>query len=195
MTGTITRGKSLGKSVDVQLDLTERELYQINQSELESNPNLIQNQTLKQYYLKNGVHIMFLGVFCFPFVLLASFFISIYFCLLTWQNIFNHVFDGPLLQRVLICPLMIIFFPLILPGTSLSVAIFAAFVQISWNFDDWKDELNSFEKGFFGWFCYKISLDECSPYDVIEINETVETFNNSSSIVLQPMVSDQVIEI
>lgn len=86
---------------------------------------------------------MFLGVFCFPFVLLASFFISIYFCLLTWQNIFNHVFDGPLLQRVLICPLMIIFFPLILPGTSLSVAIFAAFVQIRFVLFVFYNNLNS----------------------------------------------------
>ena len=48
----------------------------------------------------------------------------------------------------------------------------------SWSFDVWKDEMNSFEKGFYGWACSVMSMEDCSPYQVIELDEQQVVGNN-----------------
>ena len=38
--------------------------------------------------------------------------------------------------------------------------------QVSWRGDLWRKELADPEKGFYGWFCNRLKLPDCSPYQV-----------------------------
>ena len=178
MTGTITRGKKRGQAVDVELDLTDHELTQLSMSQegISSNENVSHEDDLKQAAcscgISAGLHIVLFGIICFPFVLIGAILVSLYFGLLTWQNIFSHFYDErTLCHRILICPLLVIFFPLLIIFMSISIAVYAAFVQISWTYDDWKTEIASFEKGFYGWLCSWLSLESCSPYSVVMLTD------------------------
>jgi len=182
MKGTITRGKKVGDTIDVKLDLTDRELHQIT-SQFDSH-DLNRSEYLgdgvdRISMKKNGVHIMFFGILLMPFVLLASLFVCMYFCMLTWYNIFSYYHDDlTMWHRALVCPLLIIALPFIVLITATPVAVYAAFAQVCWSFDVWKDEMNSFEKGFYGWACSVMSMEDCSPYQVIELDEQQVVGNN-----------------
>ena len=39
-------------------------------------------------------------------------------------------------------------------------------MQVSWRGDLWRKELTDPEKGFYGWFCNRLNLPDCSPYQV-----------------------------
>lgn len=41
-----------------------------------------------------------------------------------------------------------------------------------WFLPNWKDEVSSLEKGFYGWLCTKLNLEDCSPYLVVELVDT-----------------------
>ena len=176
MTGTITRGKKRGQSVDVELDLTEQELTQLSIPHERSQSHAIQMPNQENIQTKSGcicslnagLHIIFFGIILMPFVLVGAILVSLYFGLLTWYNIFSYFYDErSMCHRILLCPLLVIFFPVLITVISIFLALYAALVQISWTYDDWKTEIGSFEKGFYGWLCSWLSLESCSPYSVV----------------------------
>nr|XP_039263765.1 transmembrane protein 169-like [Styela clava] len=190
MTGTITRGKKKGQVVDVRLDLTERELLEISSAHEQSHnsvpdsPDSMPSSLPERKDsdcgcgLQEGPHIILLSILAFPFILIASMFASFYFGALTWQNIFNHFYDERTIwHRIFICPLLVIAFPLIIVFLTLGISIYAAFVQLRWSFTNWKDEVGSLEKGFCGWLCGILNLEDCSPYTVVELFDTSDTEN------------------
>nr|CAB3267051.1 transmembrane protein 169-like [Phallusia mammillata] len=182
MTGTITRGKKRGQSVDVELDLTDHEIMQMTMSRerlTSSNSTPARhasyhtNDEPAKSCCNSGPHVIILGLICFPFVLIGSLLISFYFGTLTWHNIFNHFYEErTICHRITLCPLLVLLFPILIFVFTIPIAIYAAFIQISWCFDDWKAEVVSFEKGFYGWLCSKLSLEFCSPYTVVTLTES-----------------------
>lgn len=176
MTGTITRGKKRGQSVDIELDLTEHELTQLsnNLNEVRSSDSNVtdcdgeENTSHSCCSVKTGLHIIFLGILCFPFVFLAAILVCFYFGLLTWHNVFSYFYDEKTLaHRIFICPLLILIFPIFIILTAFCISIYAAAIQISWSYENWKNEIGSFEKGFYGWLCSWLSIESCSPYSVV----------------------------
>lgn len=194
MTGTITRGKKKGHVVDVQLDLTDRELMELSTAHEQSHQSVpdspdsmpssgFEPKTSKcGCGLQDGPHVLLLSILSFPFIFIASLFASFYFGALTWQNVFNHFYDERTIwHRIFICPLLVLAFPLIIVLFTLGIAIYAAFVQLRWSFLVWKDEVGSLEKGFYGWLCDKLNLEDCSPYTVVELFDTSDAENGVQS--------------
>lgn len=182
MTGTVTRGKRRGEVVDVQLDLTTRELLEISQVEESipsptvSTPGSLPSSGLQpkssacKCGIEAGPHILLLSIIAFPCIFIASILVSFYFGALTWQNIFSHFYDERTIwHRIFICPILVLTFPLFILIFTLGIALYAAFIQLRWSFPDWKIEVTSLEKGFYGWLCGAMGMEDCSPYTVIEL--------------------------
>lgn len=126
---------------------------------------------------------------------------SFYFGALTWQNLFSHFYDERTIwHRIFICPILVLTFPFFILIFTLGIALYAAFIQLRygcgygtinsykqrcvycrWSFPDWKIEVSSLEKGFYGWLCGAIKFEDCSPYTVIELfgNEDSEQRHQS----------------
>lgn len=128
--------------------------------------------------LMKGPHITFLSILFIPCALISSLCVSFYYGAWTWYNLYIYFSEEKTVwHKVSICPLLILTFPFTVGLTSLFVAIFAAFIQLSWYFRSWKAEILDFDKGFYGWLCDKIGLSQCSPYDMIPLNDDSELEN------------------
>ena len=203
MTGTITRGKKRGQSVDIELDLTEHELTQLsndcNEVRNTYGDNRNNENDEKPLYsccnLTSGLHIAFLGMFCVPFVIFAAFLVCLYFGLLTWYNIFSYYYDErTICHRIFFCPLLILIFPIFIIITAIFIAIYASVIQISWTYDDWKNEIGSFEKGFYGWLCSFLSLEACSPYSVVVLTDPDDIISSNLSDSNHASVVEETVE-
>ncbi|XP_002131717.2 transmembrane protein 169-like [Ciona intestinalis] len=180
MTGTITRGKKRGESVDVELDLTDHELMQMSLSRDHLNsPNRDARDVDEpvgdgcRCRIDAGPHIILLGILCWPFIFIGSFFVCFYFGLLTWYNIFSYFYDErTICHRITLCPLLVLFFPGLIMVFTTSISFYAAFAQLTCSFEDWRSEVGSFEKGFYGWLCSWLDIESCSPYMVITLTES-----------------------
>uniref|UniRef100_H2ZK06 Transmembrane protein 169 n=1 Tax=Ciona savignyi TaxID=51511 RepID=H2ZK06_CIOSA len=134
MTGTITRGKKRGASVDVELDLTDHELMQmtLSRDHLNSPPSVAQMDEPSsgcRCGVDSGPHIFLLGILCLPFIFIGSFCVCFYFGLLTWYNIFSYFYDEKsICYRITLCPLLVIFFPILIMLFTLGISFYAAFV-------------------------------------------------------------------
>jgi hypothetical protein len=123
----------------------------------------------------NGPHVTLMTLILLPAAFLSSLAVVFYYGAWTWYNLYIYYSEErTMCHRIFICPVLIITFPLTVGLSSIGVALFAACVQISWSFYRWKTEFLDFEKGFYGWLCYKIGLPMCSPYDVLEYTDDSE---------------------
>lgn len=128
--------------------------------------------------LRKGPHIIFLSVFYMPCALISSLCVSFYYGAWTWYNLYLYFSEEKTVwHKVTICPLLILTFPFTVGFTSLAIAIFAAFKQISWYYRSWRTEIVDFDKGFYGWLCDKMGLSQCSPYEMISLNDDAELEN------------------
>ncbi|XP_062566773.1 transmembrane protein 169-like [Saccostrea cucullata] len=126
-----------------------------------------------------GPHIALMTVLLIPVAFFPSLTVAFYYGAWTWYNLYIYYSEErTVCHKIFICPILIITFPLTVGLSSLGIALFAAFIQISWSFFRWKIEFLDFEKGFYGWLCCKIGLPMCSPYEVLEYTDDSE---------LQPM--------
>ena len=79
-------------------------------------------------------------------------------------------------------PCVLLFYPLWIIPVTIGLGVYGGFSQISWYWANWRKELTDPEKGlssfpqptlnislsgFFGWLCNKLSLPDCSPYQVV----------------------------
>jgi len=55
---------------------------------------------------------------------------------------------------------------------TLCLGVYGGITQVSWYWASWRKELGDPEKGFYGWFCNKLSLPDCSPYQVVILTTT-----------------------
>ncbi|GAA6071912.1 transmembrane protein 169 [Tachysurus ichikawai] len=174
LTGTITRGKKKGQMVDIHVTLTERELREMAKSKerLDAECEAAGGGAKRScgFGLDQGPHVVLWSVSCAPVIFLLSFITSFYYGTLTWYNVFLvYNEERTFWHKIIVCPFLIIFYPLIIMAVSLSLALYSAVVQVSWVFSEWWFSVRDLEKGFCGWACGKLGLEDCSPYSIVEL--------------------------
>lgn len=173
LTGTITRGKKKGQLVDIHLTMTEKELRDLAKSRERLDAECEAGQTSKRKCslgMAQGPHIVLWSISCVPMVFLLSFITSFYYGTLTWYNVFLvYNEERTFWHKITICPFLIIFYPVLIMPMALSLALYSAVVQVSWAFSEWWQAVRDLEKGFCGWACGKMGLEDCSPYSVVEL--------------------------
>ncbi|XP_013413871.1 transmembrane protein 169-like [Lingula anatina] len=169
VTGTIKRGPKAGQSVEVELRLSKDELQKLGHEDEES---VYGPGECTLCGLKKGIHVFLFTVIVTPFAFFGSLGLSFYLGAQTWYNIFIYFSEERTIwHKVFLCPLLILTFPLTVGLSALGIALYAALIQISWWFKSWLKEMRDLEKGFFGWFCAKVDLMECSPYEVVVLDD------------------------
>ncbi|KAK9509658.1 hypothetical protein O3M35_006922 [Rhynocoris fuscipes] len=183
MTGTIKRGKKAGQSLDVRLNISREELEIME-------ANIAAKEQLKQRACttNTGLHIILFTILCFPLAFIISAFYSFYMGTITWYNVFTYVTDEKnLIYKLFISPVLLLLYPFLIMIFTIGLGFYAAIIQISWSLSSWQKEICDWEKGFYGWFCSVIKLEECSPYEVvvltdIKVTSDQEKCNSQDSI-------------
>ncbi|BES99276.1 Transmembrane protein 169 [Nesidiocoris tenuis] len=167
MTGTIKRGKKAGQSLDVRLNISREEL-----EIMEANMAAKEQTKRAACTIHNGLHITIFTLFCFPIAFVLSGLYSFYMGTVTWYSIFTYVSEEKnLLIKILVTPLLILLYPFAIVIFTLGLGMYAAFVQISWCVFSWQKEITDWEKGFYGWLCSALKLEECAPYEVVVLTD------------------------
>ncbi|XP_030643164.1 transmembrane protein 169 [Chanos chanos] len=173
LTGTITRGKKKGQMVDIHVTLTEKELQDMARSKERLDAECEAGEGAKRscgFGCNQGPHIVLWSLSCAPVVFLLSFITSFYYGTLTWYNVFLvYNEERTFWHKITVCPCLIVFYPMLIMAVSLSLGLYAAVVQVSWTFSEWWLAVRDLEKGFCGWACGKLGLEDCSPYSIVEL--------------------------
>ncbi|XP_077071703.1 transmembrane protein 169 isoform X2 [Siphateles boraxobius] len=173
LTGTITRGKKKGQMVDIHVTLTERELREMARSKERLDAECDAREGSSRscgFGVSQGPHVVLWSLSCAPVVFVLSFITSFYYGTLTWYNIFLvYNEERTFCHKITVCPFLIIFYPVLIVPLSLSLALYSAVVQVSWAFSEWWTSVRDLEKGFCGWACGKLGLEDCSPYSIVEL--------------------------
>uniref|UniRef100_A0A3P8TBW2 Transmembrane protein 169 n=1 Tax=Amphiprion percula TaxID=161767 RepID=A0A3P8TBW2_AMPPE len=173
LTGTITRGKKKGQVVDIHVTLTEKELRDLAKSRERLDAECEAGEGGKRtcgFGVCQGPHVVLWSISCAPVIFLLSFITSFYYGTLTWYNVFLvYNEERTFWHKITICPFLIIFYPMLIMPMALSLALYSAVVQVSWAFSEWWLSVRDLEKGFCGWACGKLGLEDCSPYSIVEL--------------------------
>ncbi|XP_057191625.1 transmembrane protein 169 isoform X2 [Triplophysa rosa] len=176
LTGTITRGKKKGQMVDIHMTLTEKELQEMARSKERLDAECEDRQGSRRpcaLGISQGPHIVLWSLSCAPVVFVLSFITSFYYGTLTWYNVFLvYNEERTFCHKITICPFLIVFYPVLIVPVALSLGLYSAAVQVSWAFSEWWISVRDLEKGFCGWACGKLGLEDCSPYSVVELLES-----------------------
>ncbi|XP_065207321.1 transmembrane protein 169 [Planococcus citri] len=160
--GTIKKKKKVDR-VSVKVNISRDEL-----DILEANITSVQQKKCRICATNQGIHVLILSLFCTPFVMCLTSLYSFYIGTLTWYNIFNHVAEhDKIIKRVLFAPTLIFAYPFLIVCFSSGLAIYGALAQISWHYSSWLKQITDLEKGFYGWICSALSIEECCPYQVV----------------------------
>lgn len=183
MTGTIKRGKKAGQSLDVRLNISREEL-----EIMEANIAAKEQQKQRPCTMNSGLHIVLFTIICFPVAFIISAFYSFYMGTITWYNVFTYVTDEKnLIYKLFVSPVLLLLYPFLILFFTFGLGLYAASIQVSWSIISWQKEICDWEKGFYGWFCSIIKLEECSPYEVvvltdIKVSSDQEKCNSQDSI-------------
>ena len=172
-TGIVQTGQIPGQQVKVQLEMTEDELTKLNQS--------VEDETAENKCIFNkrcGPHIVCFTFLFIPLSFISSFCISFYLGTLTWYNsIVYFSEERTIWHKLFICPVVILTYPFTVGLSACCLGLYSCIVQISWFWHHWYREVRDFEKGFYGWMCNKLDISQCSPYDIVILNESGEIQN------------------
>ncbi|XP_015214804.1 transmembrane protein 169 [Lepisosteus oculatus] len=175
LTGTITRGKKKGQMVDIHVTLTEKELQELARSKETArgegeNEGGQGSKRSCRVGVGQGPHVVLWSLSCAPVVFLLSFVTSFYYGTITWYNVFLvYNEERTFWHKIIVCPFLIIFYPILIMVVSLSLGLYTAITQVSWAFGEWWVAVRDLEKGFCGWACGKLGLEDCSPYSIVEL--------------------------
>ena len=129
MTGTIKRGQKVGQLVEVQLQLSEDELSKLQQSCIEDDKKVDDSCI---WGLDKGPHIVVLTLLCTPFAFLASVAMSFYIGTIAWYNVYlNLSEERTIWHKVLLCPVLILTFPIFIVLSTLCIGLYASIIQVS----------------------------------------------------------------
>lgn len=172
MTGTVTRGYQAGHVVEVQLELTQEELRKLTlERKFKDDDAKRQKARRCTWGLRSGLHVVLLGVICVPAAFIFSTAYSFYIGCNTWYNFYLYFSEEKTIwHKISICPFLILTFPFTVGFSAFTIGVYASVIQISWFFHNWLREFRDYEKGFYGWLCNKVTLPECSPYEVVVLN-------------------------
>lgn len=170
MTGTIKRGKKKGATIDMKVNISREELDEIESS--------IKEQSTKDedddcfFGLNKGPHVLVLSFMLVPVVFIISAGNSFYLGTMTWYNILVVLSERrSVFHKIFLSPFWIIFYPFLIAPAVVGLGLYAAAVQISWEYEKWKREVPDWEKGFYGWLCCFLHMEECSPYEVVVLTD------------------------
>lgn len=170
LTGTIKRGHKKNQVVEVELKLTQAELDQMNKSTI----TVDDKEDGAKCGLRKGLHILLLTVLFFPFALISSLAVCFYVGTMCWYNIYlNLSEERTIWHKAFLCPLLILFYPVLIILSAFGIGLYAAVIQISWFLSSWLKEIKDFDKGFYGWLCSKLRIPECAPYEVVILDDTI----------------------
>lgn len=156
--------------------ISEEDEIQIEESEVHN--TMIEEDKGGLFGADRGPHIALLSFLFIPCALISSLCVSFYYGAWTWFNLYLYFSEEKTVwHKVTICPLLILTFPFTVGLSSIFISFFAAFVQLSWYYKRWRTEIVDFDKGFYGWFCDKVGLSQCSPYEMITLNDDSELEN------------------
>lgn len=182
LTGTITRGKKRGQVVDIHVTLTERELRDMALSKERLDAECERGHGSKcscGLGVFQGPHVILWSLLCAPLVFLIAFVTSFYYGTLTWYNVFLvYNEERTFWHKITICPFLIVFYPMLIMPMALSLALYSTLAQVSWVFSEWWLSVRDLEKGFCGWACGKLGLEDCSPYSIVELLDS-DNFSGS----------------
>ncbi|XP_067143176.1 transmembrane protein 169 [Centruroides vittatus] len=169
MTGTIKRGKKKGQTMDMKVHISKEELDELEHSIISHQK---EEETDCFFGLQKGPHITVFSLILVPAIFVLSGCYSFYVGTMTWYNMLVYFSEKrTLAHKIFLSPLLIIFYPFLIIISTLGLGVYAAFVQISWHFDKWRREVQDWEKGFYGWICCILCLEDCSPYEVVILTE------------------------
>ncbi|CAM2100673.1 transmembrane protein 169 [Lepidochelys kempii] len=170
LTGTITRGKKKGQMVDIHVTLTDKELQELAKSKEPPKDETPEGKKTCDIGLDRGPHVLLWSIICLPVIFVVSFVVSFYYGTITWYNIFLvYNEERTFWHKITFCPLLIIFYPVIIMVMSFFLGLYTAVTQIAWSFGGWWHAVSDMEKGFCGWLCSKLGLEDCSPYSIVEL--------------------------
>lgn len=173
MTGTIKRGKKAGQNLNVKLNISREELELLDADMVAKH-----QQSWLVCGLTKGPHIMLLSLLCLPFVAIVSAIYSFYIGTLMWYNVFIYVSEETsILWRIILSPFLILLYPFIIFIFTVGLGLYGGIVQVSWLLDSWQKEITDWEKGFYGWLCSIIHLEDCSPYEVVVLTNIQNSVN------------------
>ncbi|XP_007908296.1 transmembrane protein 169 [Callorhinchus milii] len=170
LTGTITRGKKKGQMVDIHVTLTEKELQEL--AKCKEPPRSKEESERKPCDVgpRRGPHVVLWSLLCAPVIFVLSFVMSFYYGTIAWYNIFLvYNEERTFWHKVTVCPLLIILYPVLIVATSASLGLYTMVTQVSWSLGEWWQAVRDLEKGFCGWLCSKLGLEDCSPYSIVEL--------------------------
>lgn len=182
LTGTITRGKKKGQMVDIHVTLTEKELQELTKPKASSRETTPGGRKACQLGADRGPHVVLWTLVCLPVVFLLSFVVSFYYGTITWYNIFLvYNEERTFWHKISCCPCLILCYPVLIMAMASSLGLYAAVVQLSWSWEAWWQAARDMEKGFCGWLCSKLGLEDCSPYSIVELLESDNISGNLSN--------------
>jgi len=165
LTGTIKRSKkSRQQETDVQIT--------VRKEDLEETSSLDHDPKSRACSVIQGIFTFFLAVLSAPFVFVVSSFYSFYVGSITWHNVFSiYSEEESLCYRITIPPLLMIVYPPYIIVCSMGVGVYSAVTQILCNFSLWLKEIQDLEKGFYGWLCRQLSIEDCCPYELVILTQ------------------------
>lgn len=182
LTGTITRGKKKGQMVDIHVTLTEKELQELTKPKESLKETTPEGRKVCQLSADRGPHVVLWTLVCLPVVFILSFVVSFYYGTITWYNIFLvYNEERTFWHKISCCPCLILFYPVLIMAMASSLGLYAAVVQLSWSWGAWWQAARDMEKGFCGWLCSKLGLEDCSPYSIVELLECDNISGNLSN--------------
>ena len=173
LSGKVVHGYQSGQVVEVQM--SDKELQRL--------ASVVEPYPRKVCGLHQGIHIVLMSLLMAPVALCSSTCFAFYMGTMAWYNIHLHFSENRTIwHRVLVCPCLILTFPFTVGLSALGVGLYAAIVQVSWFYGSWYQEFWDFEKGFYGWMCKICGLTECSPYEVVILDELKDTLPETDPV-------------
>jgi len=169
LTGTIKRSKNSAKK-DTDVQVTIKKNLIIIDHDSESNDD---NDNCLCFKITTAVFTLLWTIFISPFIFILAFVYSFYLGTITWHNIFCYVTSDlkNFFFTIIVSPFIILMYPLYIILCSLGLGLYASLVQISCKFSIWSSVVWDFEKGFYGWLCRHLSLEDCSPYELVILTD------------------------
>ena len=181
MTGTIKRSKSLKRDrteiVEVQVRLSTAEIRKLTEEDKLKRSSLFREKNTDQkrkVSLRKGPHVTIWTLFCMPWIFIIAACVNFYYGSVTWYNIYLYITEeAKIWKRIIFAPILVLSFPFLIVSSSLSLASYSSIVQLSWFFPHWYKEVSDLEKGFHNWLCSIIDLPECSPRQIVILDDDV----------------------